>query len=69
MLLLWNLQVRAEAVVDHPAAALIAARTAQLLIVVSRGRGAVRSLPFGSISQYLPRSSACTVAVVHSGHT
>ncbi|MBB4753609.1 universal stress protein [Actinoplanes lobatus] len=61
-----NLRIEAEAVVEHPAAALTRASDgAQLLVVGSRGRGAVRGLLLGSVSQHLLRHSACPVAVVH----
>lgn len=61
-------QVKAttEVVVAHPAAALVAASaTAQLLVVGSRGRGALRGMLLGSVSQHVLRQAACTVAVVH----
>jgi nucleotide-binding universal stress UspA family protein len=62
-----DLNLQAEAVVEHPAAALtMASDTAQLLVVGSRDRGAVRSLLLGSVSQHLLRHSTCTVAVVHA---
>jgi nucleotide-binding universal stress UspA family protein len=58
--------VSTEAVVEHPAAALTrASRNAQLLVVGTRGRGMVRGLLLGSVSQHLLRHSACAVAVVH----
>jgi nucleotide-binding universal stress UspA family protein len=59
------LDITAEAVVDHPANALaLASTTAQLLVVGTRGRGAVRGMLLGSVSQHLLHHSACTVAVV-----
>jgi nucleotide-binding universal stress UspA family protein len=61
-----DLKVEAETLVEHPAAALTReSTTAQLLVVGSRGRGPVRGLVLGSVSQHLLRHSACTVAVVH----
>jgi nucleotide-binding universal stress UspA family protein len=60
-----EVEISADAVVEHPAAALASASTtAQLLVVGSRGRGPVRGLLLGSVSQHLLRHSACTVAVV-----
>ncbi|GAA2673644.1 universal stress protein [Actinoplanes palleronii] len=61
-----ELEVVADAVVEHPAAALVrASASAQLLVVGSRGRGPVRGLLLGSVGQHLLRHSSCTVAVVH----
>ncbi|WP_127509717.1 universal stress protein [Actinoplanes solisilvae] len=61
-----QVELSAEAVVEHPAAALaLASTTAQLLVLGSRGRGAVRGMLLGSVSQHVLRHSACTVAVVH----
>nr|WP_221380734.1 universal stress protein [Actinoplanes polyasparticus] len=61
-----ELRITAEAVVEHPAAALLeASKDAQLLVVGTRGRGTVRGMLLGSVSQHLLRHSACTVAVVH----
>ena len=62
-----ELDISAEAVVEHPAAALVeASKEAQLLVVGTRGRGAVAGMVLGSVSQHLLRHSACTVAVAHS---
>ena len=61
-------QVKAttDLIVEHPAGALVkASTTAQLLVVGSRGRGALRGMLLGSVSQHVLRHSACTVAVVH----
>jgi nucleotide-binding universal stress UspA family protein len=61
-----DVEIAPEAVVDHPAAALTAASTtAQMLVVGCRGRGAMRGMLLGSVSQHLLRHSACTVVVVH----
>jgi nucleotide-binding universal stress UspA family protein len=61
-----QVEISAEAVLDHPAGALAhASGTAQLLVVGTRGRGALRGMLLGSVSQHVLRQSACTVAVVH----
>jgi nucleotide-binding universal stress UspA family protein len=61
-----QLRISAEAVVEHPASALTgASSTAQLLVVGTRGRGAVRGMLLGSVSQHVLRNAVCTVAVVH----
>lgn len=61
-----DLKMVAEAVVGHPAAVLTqAAAGAQLLVTGTRGRGAVRGMLLGSVSQHLLRHAACPVAVVH----
>jgi nucleotide-binding universal stress UspA family protein len=61
-----GVEISGEAVVEHPAAALaLASTTAQLLVVGTRGRGPLRGMVLGSVSQHLLRHSACTVAVVH----
>jgi nucleotide-binding universal stress UspA family protein len=52
--------------VEHPAAALTQlSATTQLLVVGSRGRGALRGMLLGSVSQHLLRHAACDVAIVH----
>jgi nucleotide-binding universal stress UspA family protein len=61
-----DLRIDAEALVEHPAAALTtASATAQLLVVGTRGRGALRGLLLGSISQHMLRHAACPIAVIH----
>jgi nucleotide-binding universal stress UspA family protein len=61
-----ELDISAEAVVEHPAAALVeASKGAQLLVVGTRSRGAVRGMVLGSVSQHLLRHAACTVVVAH----
>jgi nucleotide-binding universal stress UspA family protein len=61
-----ELEILAEAVVDHPASALTSASThAQLVVVGSRGCGTLRGLLLGSVSQHLVRHAACAVAIVH----
>ncbi|HET6481571.1 MAG TPA: universal stress protein [Actinoplanes sp.] len=64
-----ELGITAEAVVEHPAAALVAAsEEAQLLVVGTRGHGAVIGMLLGSVSQHVLRHSACTVVVAHGKH-
>ncbi|GID32570.1 universal stress protein [Paractinoplanes brasiliensis] len=61
-----ELTISAEAVVAHPAAALAeAGRDAQLLVVGTRGRGAMLGMVLGSVSQHVLRHSPCTVVVAH----
>jgi nucleotide-binding universal stress UspA family protein len=61
-----RLDITAEAVTEHPAAALTRlSATTQLLVVGSRGRGALRGMLLGSVSQHLLRHAACDVAIVH----
>jgi nucleotide-binding universal stress UspA family protein len=61
-----DLTIETEAVVAHPADVLTRAGSgAQLLVVGSRGHGAVTGLLLGSVSQHLLRHSPCPVAVVH----
>ncbi|GIF23355.1 nucleotide-binding universal stress UspA family protein [Actinoplanes tereljensis] len=61
-----DLPISVELVTEHPAAALTTASAgAQLLVVGSRGRGALRGMLLGSVSQHLLRHSVCSIAVVH----
>jgi nucleotide-binding universal stress UspA family protein len=58
--------VTVRAVVEHPAGALTeASHAAQLLVVGTHGRGALRGLLLGSVSQHLLRHSSCPVMVAH----
>jgi nucleotide-binding universal stress UspA family protein len=60
-----QLEITAEAVMEHPAAALIRlGATTQLLVAGSRGQGALRGMLLGSVSQHLLRHAACDVAIV-----
>jgi nucleotide-binding universal stress UspA family protein len=61
-----DLTVETDATVGHPAETLtLASDHAQLLVVGSRGHGAISGLLLGSVSQHLLRHSACPVVVVH----
>jgi len=61
-----QLEISAPAGVGHPAAALTtASTTAQLLVVGSHGRGSLRGMLLGSVSQHVLRNAACDVAVAH----
>jgi nucleotide-binding universal stress UspA family protein len=61
-----DVKITAEPVVDHPANALtLASKTAQLLVIGTRGRGPVQGILLGSVSQHVLRNAACTVAVAH----
>lgn len=52
-----------------PAAALVdASRTADMVVVGSRGRGAVTRKVLGSVSGALVHRAHCPVAVIHDGH-
>ncbi|MFC4119829.1 universal stress protein [Nonomuraea zeae] len=60
-----GLAVSDEQVCDHPVAALIhAARTADLLVVGSRGLGGIAAALFGSVSHGVLHHVPCPVAVV-----
>jgi nucleotide-binding universal stress UspA family protein len=60
-----TVQVSTDVVLDHPARALTtASRTAQLVVVGSRGWGAFHGMTLGSVSQHLLRHANCPVAVV-----
>jgi nucleotide-binding universal stress UspA family protein len=61
-----DLTIETETTVAHPAQTLTdASHHTQLLVVGSRGHGAVTGLLLGSVSQHLLRHSACPVVVVH----
>jgi len=60
-----DVEVRQRVVRDRPVRGLLAAAEgAQLIVVGSRGRGALKGVGLGSTSQALLHHSACTVAVV-----
>jgi nucleotide-binding universal stress UspA family protein len=62
-----GVDITGETVAEHPAAALVReSADAQLLVVGTRGRGPVRGMLLGSVSQHVLRHSLATVAVVHS---
>jgi nucleotide-binding universal stress UspA family protein len=61
-----QVEVAPDVLLEHPAQMLAtASTTAQLVVVGSRGRGALRGMLLGSVSQHLLHHAACTVAVVH----
>jgi nucleotide-binding universal stress UspA family protein len=65
-----DITVTGSLVAGHPAQALTeAGRQAQLLVVGSRGRGALRGALLGSVSQHLLRHASCPVAVVRETTT
>lgn len=60
-----EVEVRPVVAKDRPAHALFtAARAAQLVVVGSRGRGAVTSIGLGSVSHTVLRHAPCPVAIV-----
>ena len=59
-----DVQVSATYVTGHPADALTAASNDAQLVVGSRGRGALRGMLLGSVSQHLLHRSPCAVAVI-----
>jgi nucleotide-binding universal stress UspA family protein len=64
-----TVEVRRVVSADHPARALLqAAGNAQLVVVGSRGRGALTGLGLGSVSQHLLHHAPCPVAVVRRAH-
>ncbi|MCM4084852.1 universal stress protein [Paractinoplanes hotanensis] len=61
-----QVHVTTHAVIEHPAAMLTdESRTAGLLVVGTHGRGSLRGLLLGSVSQHLLRHSSCPVVVAH----
>lgn len=63
-----TVEVRSMVSKDRPAKALLrAAESAQLVVVGSRGRGALIGFGLGSVSQYLLHHAPCPVAVIRQG--
>lgn len=62
------MRVRREVVRDRPRDELLErSRSAQLLVVGSRGRGGFRGMLLGSTSQALIQHAACPVMIVRPG--
>jgi nucleotide-binding universal stress UspA family protein len=62
-----DVEVDRRVVLGQPVQTLVdAADGAQLLVVGSRGRGAVRSALLGSVSHGVAHLATCPVAVVHT---
>lgn len=57
-------------IVDAPAADAIvdASRDAELVVIGSRGRGSIKSLLLGSVSQHVVQHATCPVVVVRAPH-
>jgi nucleotide-binding universal stress UspA family protein len=60
-----GVEIETRALEGHPAPALVAAsRTADLLVVGSRGHGQFAGMLLGSVSEYCVRNADCPVTVV-----
>ncbi len=60
-----ELEVQTQALEGHPAPALVSAsRTADLLVIGSRGHGQFAGMLLGSVSEYCVRNAECPVTVV-----
>lgn len=63
-----EVEVRLQVLPGPPAYALVErSRDADLLVVGSRGRGAVRSVLLGSVALHCATRASCPVVVVHAG--
>jgi nucleotide-binding universal stress UspA family protein len=61
----WGVEVKAEVISGHAAVVLTqASREAALLVVGSRGRGAVAEVLLGSVSEHCVRHASCPVVVI-----